>query len=727
MDFLIDFPITLLISIAVGMYLLIYVDRHIKRSLTSNWMLIVLAASTSAQMGQLALHYISNPVIFEMVASWRETMNYIMIPMAMLMFALGFVGFERAYNHWFVYGPLSLWCISYNFLLLHTDLVLDISYDRAQHGFWLYSFPHGPLLPIFQLALLAALAASVILFMYKRSRVHAVEQRKQLTWLSLSIAFAVLLGFAIGDKTDASLTTAVSNAFILYAVVRYGFLSTGTTAISSQVVKVMPAAILGINKTGSIMYANPHAQRVLGKYGDILSLHASDFFQTEREYIRFSQYCLSPVFSGKDVRGYGAVFNKNVDQPIHFSINCTAETDKQNNVMAAVLVLSDVSALKEAETQLQRAKRGVEKEVVERTRELQEQRATLKASIDSLSLGFTMVSPDRQRVLITNDAMRRIFKMRPGWTIGQLDGLLPSLDLDAKIQEVLARQRPTTVQELDFSGKVVRILLAPVALADTKQPLGVVMLAEDITEAKVLDRSKDEFFSIASHELRTPLTAIKGNTSMLLQYYDEVLKQHVDMREMVVDVHDSSARLIDIVNDFLDVSRLEQGKLKLDLGPVAIDEVVERIAYEMGVTLKAKDIQLKMKPRTLGTLPMVVADKNRLQQVLYNLVGNAAKFTSQGSITIECTAGGKMMEVSVTDTGAGIPAENQKLLFHKFQQAGSSILTRDTTRGTGLGLYISKLLVTGMGGRLILKQSTPGKGSCFAFTLPIAQVPPPKS
>jgi CheY-like chemotaxis protein len=251
--------------------------------------------------------------------------------------------------------------------------------------------------------------------------------------------------------------------------------------------------------------------------------------------------------------------------------------------------------------------------------------------------------------------------------------------------------------------------------------IGTVILLADITDAKVAERSKDEFFSIASHELRTPLTAIKGNASMILDYYKDKLKDP-SLREMVEDVHTSSVRLIEIVNDFLDTSRLEQGKIQFKFQSFALDKVIEQVSYEMGAVLKQKDLKLTVDKASLnlGELPLIFADPDRTKQVIYNLVGNAAKFTEKGGITIRAHKEGPNMRVLVTDTGRGIPLEGQRLLFRKFQQAGSSLLTRDTTRGTGLGLYISKLLVEGMGGKIGLEDSEPGRGTTFFFTLPLA-------
>jgi signal transduction histidine kinase len=244
---------------------------------------------------------------------------------------------------------------------------------------------------------------------------------------------------------------------------------------------------------------------------------------------------------------------------------------------------------------------------------------------------------------------------------------------------------------------------------------------EDITEKKIMERSKDEFFSIASHELRTPLTAIKGNTSMIMSYFPELLKDK-DVKEMLSDIHTSSIRLIDIVNDFLDVSRIEQGKIVFKNEAFSIEKIIESVIYEMGPVLKEKKIYLKFDQMTAQTLPQVWSDADRTKQIIYNLIGNAAKFTEEGGVTVSAHSEAGFLKVAVTDTGRGIPLDKQELLFRKFQQAGNSLLTRDTAKGTGLGLYISKMLVERMGGHISLEKSEEGKGTTFGFTLPLATV-----
>ncbi len=359
---------------------------------------------------------------------------------------------------------------------------------------------------------------------------------------------------------------------------------------------------------------------------------------------------------------------------------------------------------------------------------LREGEARLKASINSLEIGFFMTDLNDDIVIINKSASALLltFPGRPlvkSWSFKNIaDILTGSVDLRAIVKACKDTGHVIKIKEVNFNYKVLSLFAGPIlshAEDNKSEVIGTVILIEDVTEVIVQARSKDEFFSIASHELRTPLTSIRGNSSMILELYAEVLKDE-SLKEMISDIHDSSTRLIEIVNDFLDVSRIEQGKMKFTLSEVKLDKVIEKIVYDMKVVLREKQLSLDIEHKTLDVLPAVLADSDRVKQVVYNLIGNAIKFTEKGGVKVSATLEDKMVKVVVTDTGRGVSKEGQKMLFRKFQQAGNSLLTRDTTKGTGLGLYISKLLVEGMGGKIALENSAVGVGTTISFTLPIA-------
>jgi signal transduction histidine kinase/methyl-accepting chemotaxis protein len=413
----------------------------------------------------------------------------------------------------------------------------------------------------------------------------------------------------------------------------------------------------------------------------------------------------------------------------------------QEGKTAMLNILEDQKKLEE---ELKVEKAGVEAKVQERTKELvaakdqisqgwlqiKEEKAKLSSSIENLPVGFIMISIEGELIVINNYATTLLNKVPWERITEELKKILGDrLDFDDYVKHCGEGKQRLIFDNVTLNNRITKILMSPILTGDRKEEcVGVVILLEDVTEAKILERSRDEFFSIASHELRTPLTAIRGNTDLILEYYADKLTDP-DLKEMVGDIHESSVRLIDIVNDFLNVSRLEQGRLEFK--PVVFDivDLADKAIREYQVTGSRRKLYINIeKPQAI--LPQVYADPDKTRQVLINLVGNGIKFTEEGGITINFEMENEYrVKVLVTDTGRGISKQNQNLLFHKFQQAGSSLYTRDTTKGTGLGLYISKLLIEGMGGTISLVKSEDAKGSTFAFTLPVntSRVAQPKN
>lgn len=387
---------------------------------------------------------------------------------------------------------------------------------------------------------------------------------------------------------------------------------------------------------------------------------------------------------------------------------------------------------------LETAKDNVETEVRVRSLELEQERNRLESSMNALQIGFVITDLDYKIVNI-NSAAKHLLCLtergsvhRPGVLLDPLainsscemedieEQLKGVFDLRKNLQVCLEKRQPISVGNLDFRDLVLHILISPIVVFKSGliDVIGAVILVEDITAEKLLDRARDEFFSIASHELRTPLTSIRGNTAMIAQFYEKILKKDKNLAEMISDIHASSVRLIEIVNDFLDTSRIEQGRLVYSKEEFELKKLSEEMVKEVDGLVKERKLYVKLE--IPDGLPSVFADRNRIKQVLINLVGNSLKFTDKGGVTVKSAREGNFIKTWVTDTGKGIEKQNQKLLFRKFQQAGSSILTRDAIRGTGLGLYISKQMIEAMGGAIRLESSDPGKGSIFSFTLPVA-------
>ena len=183
-------------------------------------------------------------------------------------------------------------------------------------------------------------------------------------------------------------------------------------------------------------------------------------------------------------------------------------------------------------------------------------------------------------------------------------------------------------------------------------------------------------------------------------------------------IHKTEIGGIKIVNDFLEVSRLEQGRLQFDGKPFPLPDLCAEVVADLKGLATNKGLELRF-DTPASPLPQALADRDKVKEVLTNFTGNAIHYSHAGSVVISVAVADNQLKVRVKDTGVGIAPHDQQLLFRKFQQAGD-VLARDNTQSTGLGLYISKLLIEAMEGTAFLEESTPEKGSTFSFTLPIA-------
>ena len=239
-------------------------------------------------------------------------------------------------------------------------------------------------------------------------------------------------------------------------------------------------------------------------------------------------------------------------------------------------------------------------------------------------------------------------------------------------------------------------------------------LAELNDRLKALDKQKDEFISMAAHELRSPLTAIKGYISMIVEGDTGDIPEKA--RQFLADSGAVTDRLIRLVNNMLNVSRIEEGRIVYQMEETNLIRAVQEIFYAFRIEAEHKGLKYKLDVPH-GLKDEVYVDPDRLREVISNIVSNAVKFTETGGVKIKITNPSKdLVKVEVIDSGPGISEEEQAKLFQKFYRAES---TSGKTFGTGLGLYITKLLVEKFGGKIGLI-SEEGKGSNFWFQLPIS-------
>ncbi len=238
------------------------------------------------------------------------------------------------------------------------------------------------------------------------------------------------------------------------------------------------------------------------------------------------------------------------------------------------------------------------------------------------------------------------------------------------------------------------------------------LILQDITREREMDRMKDELVNVVSHELRTPLASVLGFAELLLsREFPE------DRRRVLVEtIHKEAERLTGLINDFLDLRRLENGRGEMTFSEVSLPEVVQSAVAGFALNQNAHTLDVHLPE----ALPTVRADANRLGAALRNLIGNALKYSPQGgAVSVRVSATEAAVQIAVSDQGLGLPADVIPQLFQRFYRVDSS--DRREIGGTGLGLAIVKEIVAAHGGRVWAESDGPGCGSTFAFTLPLAR------
>ncbi len=366
--------------------------------------------------------------------------------------------------------------------------------------------------------------------------------------------------------------------------------------------------------------------------------------------------------------------------------------------------------------------------------ELQNTLSYLTAVIDHMADGL-LVSDIDGIITHVNPALSAMFGMRESDLIGKSCRDLFGEDLAEIVQKSRHNPEEMFTTELSLAagrtGKAVATGIQQdyFPLEGTEKGIGSVVLIRDITSEKEVDRMKTDFISTVSHELRTPLTSIKGFTEIIKKKLEEDILRRVPegdrksegaikrVRDNIDIILSESERLTTLIDDLLDIAKLESGKVQWKSEPILIDDIIERAHSATSALFERKGLAFRKELE--DGLPEIVGDRDKLIQVVINLLSNAVKFTEHGSVT--CTArrnDGDIM-VSVIDQGVGIAEVDRQTVFEKFKQAGDTLT--DKPKGTGLGLPICRQIITHHGGRIWV-ESEYGGGSVFSFTLPVPAV-----
>lgn len=419
---------------------------------------------------------------------------------------------------------------------------------------------------------------------------------------------------------------------------------------------------------------------------------------------------------------------------IPVKISISSRKDEKGNTIGYFLAISDISEIKALQFGLEKRVEEKTKELKERLTELEKTRgalmniledvheARIRAEveknktfliIENFSDGI-LVFDKENRVSLVNPRVEKFFGVKSQDLVGKTFSELSNSPSFAQLREILGLEIKEVFRK-EFSPQAnLTLEISSIPIMKEKERIGSLVIFHDITREKMVERMKTEFVSISAHQLRTPLSAIKWTLKMLLD--GDLGELTKEQREFLEKTYISNERMIALINDLLNVSRIEEGRYIYKLEQCSLENLIDEVINYFREEIRRKKIKFNFrKPKK--EIPKITADIEKMKLVLQNLFDNAIKYNVEGGeIEVELRKENQEIVFSIKDTGIGIPEDQQGRVFTKFFRAANAL--KKETGGSGLGLFITKNIIESHGGKIWFF-SKEGEGSTFYFSLPI--------
>ena len=488
----------------------------------------------------------------------------------------------------------------------------------------------------------------------------------------------------------------------------------------------LPLAVSTINPLGIILNSNQAFQKLSGyKEIEVIGKKMEDLFLNKED---FKDLIEEKIFEGKPSLTRKMTFLTKEKKKIPVNMAISARKDEKGNFIGYFIALSDITAFEDL-------RKNLEQKVEKRTKELQESRTALMNILEDVEGARGRAEEERDKTLAifenfpegllfldkenkissVNPGVRDFFQLDPKEAVGKkIDELEKKSPLTPLID--ILRESPKGIYRKELKLRENLILeISAIPVMRVEEKIGTLIILRDITREKTIERLKTEFVSISAHQLRTPLSAVKWTLRMILdRELGEISKEQ---REFLEKTYLSNERMIHLINDLLNITRIEEGRFLYNIKSQDIVKIAERIVASSEEMARRKELDFRFqKPKV--KIPEIELDPEKISLVFQNLLDNAIHYTKTGGlvkISLNYLKDKKEILISVKYTGIGIPKDQQKRVFTRFFRGANAIKTE--TEGTGLGLFIAKNIVDAHGGRIWF-ESKENKGTTFYFTLP---------
>jgi len=480
-----------------------------------------------------------------------------------------------------------------------------------------------------------------------------------------------------------------------------------------------PLPICFISPLGVILESNPSFERISKfSFDEIIGESVEKLF--EKEAI---EELATDTSKKGGVEGREMTFFPKEKEPITVQAFTRTRKDEKGKSVGYFLGVFDLAEIKKTESELKEAQTAllnILEDTEEARREAEEERSKTLTIIQNFTDGI-LVFDEQNKLILINPQTEEFFDIKekekkeilqkPISELGQIETLAPLVNLlGGEIKGVFR-------EELQLKEEFI-LEVSTIPVIREKERLGTLVILHDVSREKMIERLKTEFVSITAHQLRTPLSAIKWTLRMLLD--GDLGRITGEQKDFIRKTYYSNERMIKLINDLLNVTRIEEGRYLFKLVIADIEEICQPVMNSFKEEAERRKIKFQFrKPKK--RLPRIRVDAEKLMLAINNLVDNAVRYTRPGGevrVSLSFTKAKKEINFSIKDTGIGIPEDQQDRVFNRFFRGTNAL--RMETRGTGLGLFITKNIIEAHGGRIWF-ESEQGKGTSFYFVLPVKE------
>lgn len=497
----------------------------------------------------------------------------------------------------------------------------------------------------------------------------------------------------------------------------------------------LPLAVCTINPLGVILIANSASQNLTGyKEVEMIGEKIENLFLDKRD---FNILIKSKILKQEGSTVKKAILLTKEKNKIPVSMAISVRRDEENNFLGYFVALSDITKFENLKQELEKKVKERTKDLEKRTQEIAESRVALMNILEDAEEAKVEAEGERDKTLAIfenfpegilffgednnllsiNPRVKDFLRLDAEKVIGEsVQDLKKNPALTPLIEILGTEMEEVYGQELELENDLI-LEISAIPIVRNNRKIGMLVILRDITREKTVERLKTEFVSISAHQLRTPLSAVKWTLKMILD--GDLGKISKEQREFLSKTYKSNQRMIRLINDLLNVTRIEEGRFLYNLKNQNITKIAQEIINSCSALAKRKKINLKFqKPKS--KIPKPKVDIEKISIVFQNLIDNAIHYTKSGgkvNVSIKHLKDKNDILVSVEDTGMGIPKKQQKRIFKRFFRGVDAV--KMETVGTGLGLFIAKNIVEAHGGKIWF-ESAENKGTTFYFTIPVS-------